>query len=95
MVSIEELQVSTLGPSTIASPLAMYVEGRRTNEYYVGEEDRITPVAAASVMVEAMPGATLVVLPRAGHLTPLEDPAGVVEAILSWYPATHEEAHEK
>lgn len=56
----------------------------------VGEEDPITPVAAASEMVEVMDGATLVVLPDAGHLTPLEDPAGVVEAILSWYPATHE-----
>ncbi|WIX85132.1 alpha/beta hydrolase [Amycolatopsis sp. DG1A-15b] len=57
----------------------------------VGEEDRITPVAAASAIVEVMDGATLVVLPESGHLTPLEDPAGVVEAILSWYPATHEE----
>ncbi|SEF26420.1 Pimeloyl-ACP methyl ester carboxylesterase [Amycolatopsis pretoriensis] len=56
----------------------------------VGEEDPITPLAAANEMVEALDGATLVVLPGAGHLTPLEDPAGVVEAILSWYPATHE-----
>jgi pimeloyl-ACP methyl ester carboxylesterase len=56
----------------------------------VGEEDPITPVSAASAMAEVMDGATLVVLPEAGHLTPLEDPAGVVEAILSWYPATHE-----
>lgn len=56
----------------------------------VGEEDPITPVSAASAMAEVMAGATLVVLPEAGHLTPLEDPAGVVEAILSWYPATHE-----
>lgn len=56
----------------------------------VGEEDRITPVEAAGAMVDALPGSTLVVLPGAGHLTPLEDPAGVVEAILSWYPATHE-----
>ncbi|MBE8520266.1 alpha/beta fold hydrolase [Amycolatopsis sp. H6(2020)] len=56
----------------------------------VGEEDPITPVAAASEMVEVMDGATLVVLPDSGHLTPLEDAAGVVEAILSWYPATHE-----
>jgi pimeloyl-ACP methyl ester carboxylesterase len=58
----------------------------------VGEEDPITPVAAASAIAEVMDGATLVVLPESGHLTPLEDPAGVVEAILSWYPATHEEA---
>jgi pimeloyl-ACP methyl ester carboxylesterase len=56
----------------------------------VGEQDSITPVAAASAMAGVMDGSTLVVLPDAGHLTPLEDPAGVVEAILSWYPATHE-----
>ncbi|MEU5260833.1 alpha/beta hydrolase [Amycolatopsis sp. NPDC021455] len=56
----------------------------------VGEEDPITPVAAASEMAGVMEGSTLVVLPDAGHLTPLEDPAGVVEAILSWYPATQE-----
>ncbi|MEQ0561881.1 alpha/beta hydrolase [Amycolatopsis sp. NEAU-NG30] len=57
----------------------------------VGEEDPITPVAAASELAGVLDGATLVVLPGAGHLTPLEDPAGVVEAILSWYPATHGE----
>ncbi|MDQ7804977.1 alpha/beta hydrolase [Amycolatopsis sp. A133] len=56
----------------------------------VGEEDPITPVAAASEMAEVMDGATLVVVPGAGHLTPLEAPADVVEAILSWYPSTHE-----
>jgi pimeloyl-ACP methyl ester carboxylesterase len=61
----------------------------------VGEEDPITPVTAASAMVEVLDGATFVVLPGVGHLTPLEDPAGVVEAILSWYPATHEKTHEK
>ncbi|QRP47492.1 alpha/beta fold hydrolase [Amycolatopsis sp. FDAARGOS 1241] len=51
----------------------------------VGEEDAITPVEAANAMVDAVGDATLVVLPGAGHLTPLEDPAGVVEAILGWY----------
>jgi pimeloyl-ACP methyl ester carboxylesterase len=52
----------------------------------VGELDAITPLEAANTMVGALPDATLVVLPGAGHLTPLEDPAGVVEAILGWYP---------
>ncbi|MET9265439.1 alpha/beta hydrolase [Amycolatopsis sp. NPDC004079] len=50
----------------------------------VGERDAITPLAAANTMVEALPDATLAVLPDVGHLTPLEDPAGVVEAILGW-----------
>ncbi|MGW4132205.1 alpha/beta fold hydrolase [Amycolatopsis japonica] len=53
----------------------------------VGEEDGLTPLEAANTLVETLPNATLVVLPEAGHLTPLEDPAGVVEAILGWYPA--------
>ncbi len=53
----------------------------------VGEEDGLTPPAAANTLVETLPDATLVVLPEVGHLTPLEDPAGVVEAILGWYPA--------
>ncbi|GAA4532842.1 alpha/beta fold hydrolase [Amycolatopsis samaneae] len=52
----------------------------------VGEHDAITPLDAANTMVGALADATLVVLPEAGHLTPLEDPAGVVEAILEWYP---------
>ncbi|MFD2470762.1 alpha/beta fold hydrolase [Amycolatopsis silviterrae] len=50
----------------------------------VGERDAITPLDAANTMVEALPDATLAVLPEVGHLTPLEDPAGVVEAILGW-----------
>ncbi len=50
----------------------------------VGERDAITPLDAANTMVEALPDATLAVLPDVGHLTPLEDPAGVVEAILGW-----------
>ncbi|WP_410666266.1 alpha/beta fold hydrolase [Amycolatopsis sp. lyj-84] len=53
----------------------------------VGEEDGLTPLDAANALVETLPDATLVVLPEVGHLTPLEDPAGVVEAILGWYPA--------
>ncbi len=53
----------------------------------VGEEDGLTPLEAANTLVETVPDATMVVLPEAGHLTPLEDPAGVVEAILGWYPA--------
>ncbi|ATY14375.1 alpha/beta hydrolase [Amycolatopsis sp. AA4] len=50
----------------------------------VGERDALTPLDAANTMVEALPDATLAVLPDVGHLTPLEDPAGVVEAILGW-----------
>ncbi len=41
MVTLAELQVRTLGPCTVPSPLAQYVGARATNEYYVGEDDRI------------------------------------------------------
>ena len=41
MVSLSDLQVRSLGDCTVDSPLALYVEGRTTNEYYVGETDRI------------------------------------------------------
>ncbi|MCW2801430.1 MAG: diphosphate--fructose-6-phosphate 1-phosphotransferase, partial [Aeromicrobium sp.] len=61
MVLLSELQVSSLGASTVASPLAMYVEGRTTNEYYVGEEDRILYddtlelIASRGVALEDLP----------------------------------------
>jgi 3-oxoadipate enol-lactonase len=40
----------------------------------VGAEDRITPPDGARVMADRIPGAHLVVVPGAGHLTPLEAP---------------------
>ncbi|MDF9717450.1 ATP-dependent 6-phosphofructokinase [Nocardioides sp. ChNu-99] len=41
MVTLADLQVRTLGEPTVESPLASYVEGRTTNQYYVAEGDRI------------------------------------------------------
>lgn len=41
MVTLDDLQVRSLGTPTIDSPLALYVGERETNEYYVGETDRI------------------------------------------------------
>ncbi len=61
MVTLDDLQVSSLGPCTIDSPLAMYVEGRTTNEYYVGEDDRILYddtlelIAARGVSLDELP----------------------------------------
>jgi pimeloyl-ACP methyl ester carboxylesterase len=51
----------------------------------VGEEDTLTPPEAARAIAGVLPEAELVVLPGAGHLTPLEDPAGVAGAILRWW----------
>ncbi|RYJ03942.1 MAG: ATP-dependent 6-phosphofructokinase, partial [Actinomycetales bacterium] len=41
MVTLADLQVARLGACTVPSPLASYVGGRATNQYYVGEDDRI------------------------------------------------------
>jgi 3-oxoadipate enol-lactonase len=47
----------------------------------VGEEDAITPVAFSRSMADAAPGAKLVTLPAAGHLSNLEAPAGFNRAL--------------
>jgi pimeloyl-ACP methyl ester carboxylesterase len=47
----------------------------------VGEEDRITPVAAAEHMMDVLPDAALVLVPGAGHLSSVEDPGTVAEAL--------------
>ncbi|MFY0408500.1 ATP-dependent 6-phosphofructokinase [Solicola sp. PLA-1-18] len=41
MITLADLQVTRLGEPRFASPLQKYVSGRSTNEYYVGEEDRV------------------------------------------------------
>ena len=50
----------------------------------VGEEDEITPLAEARTMVEALSTAgecELAVVPRAGHMTPIERPEPVASAL--------------
>jgi pimeloyl-ACP methyl ester carboxylesterase len=47
----------------------------------VGAEDAITPPAEARAMAAAIPGATLVEVPAAGHLAPVENPGPVNTAI--------------
>jgi pimeloyl-ACP methyl ester carboxylesterase len=47
----------------------------------VGDEDTVTPVEAAEHMAAAAPQAALVVVPRAGHMSALEQPAVVADAL--------------
>jgi pimeloyl-ACP methyl ester carboxylesterase len=47
----------------------------------VGAEDVITPPALAEAMAAGVPGATLVVVPGAGHLPPLEQPDVVTQVL--------------
>lgn len=47
----------------------------------VGQEDAVTPPDAAQVLAAAIPNARLVVIPRAGHLSNLEDPDAFTAAV--------------
>jgi 3-oxoadipate enol-lactonase len=48
----------------------------------VGEEDYATPVAMSEQIKQAVPHATLAVLPNVRHITPVECPAIIAEKIL-------------
>jgi pimeloyl-ACP methyl ester carboxylesterase len=48
-----------------------------------GAEDELIAVREARAMAAAMPAADLVTIPAAGHLTPLEAPSAVTEALTS------------
>lgn len=50
----------------------------------VGEEDALTPPALSQAMADALPGSTLVTIPRAGHLSNLEHPVAFNAALHSW-----------
>lgn len=47
----------------------------------VGDEDTVTPVEAAEHLVATAEGARLVVVPQAGHLSSVEQPAAVAAAL--------------
>jgi 3-oxoadipate enol-lactonase len=47
----------------------------------VGEKDMATPVAKAQRIAEKIPGARLLVIPGAGHLCTVEEPAAVTSVI--------------
>ena len=50
----------------------------------VGEQDAITPPAAARAMAAVAVQAELVELPGAGHLSPAEDAGGFADALVGW-----------
>jgi pimeloyl-ACP methyl ester carboxylesterase len=49
-----------------------------------GAEDELTPVADAEAIQRGIPGSTLQVIPKAGHLSSLEDPAAFNAALLAF-----------
>jgi 3-oxoadipate enol-lactonase len=54
----------------------------------VGEEDEITPLELARVMSDAIPNATLSIIPGAGHLANLEAPTAFETALRAWLRRT-------
>ncbi len=46
-----------------------------------GEEDTVNSPQTARDLADTVPHAELVVLPEAGHLTPMEAPEAVVDAV--------------
>ena len=52
----------------------------------VGADDALTPPADAETMRSAIPNATVVVLPDAGHMSNLEQPAAFAAAMWSFLP---------
>ena len=58
----------------------------------VGDEDRLTPPDVSRRMCERIPGASLTVLPGAGHISNLEQPAAFNAAVLSFLLAHRDAA---
>lgn len=48
----------------------------------MGEEDTLSPMSEQELIVESSVNARLIVVPRAGHLSPLEAPGDVAQALL-------------
>jgi pimeloyl-ACP methyl ester carboxylesterase len=53
----------------------------------VGADDSLTPPNRAAEMAAAIPGAREVVVPSCGHLSPLEQPQAVTEALVAFLSA--------
>ena len=50
----------------------------------VGEADAITPLASSKAMADAIPGASLSVIPDAGHISNIDAPEAFEKAIRAW-----------
>jgi pimeloyl-ACP methyl ester carboxylesterase len=49
-----------------------------------GRQDALTPPHLHEELADAIPNATLVILPRCGHLSTLEQPAAVTAQLRVW-----------
>jgi len=54
----------------------------------VGAADALTPPAEAKTMNDGIRGSTLVEIPKAGHISNLEDPIAFADALVPWLDAS-------
>ncbi|MDQ5856799.1 MAG: alpha/beta hydrolase [Acidobacteriota bacterium] len=83
--------ISRQKPETVAADLTAMRDRPDSNDFLreisvptlvvVGERDLLTPPADSEAMAAAIPEARLVVIPGAGHLTPMERPKAVAEPL--------------
>jgi pimeloyl-ACP methyl ester carboxylesterase len=76
------------GLSAISCPTAVIV----------GRQDAWSPLAQHEEMAALVPEAQLTVIEEAGHMTPVEQPEAVAEALLAWMgidPQAHERTNEQ
>jgi pimeloyl-ACP methyl ester carboxylesterase len=52
-----------------------------------GENDKLTPVEDHRQMMSLVPHARLVIVEHSGHMTPIENPTAVTQALLDWLNA--------
>lgn len=53
----------------------------------VGDQDAVTPPEIAREMADAIPGARLSIIPDSGHVSTLEQPEAITQALLDWLDA--------
>ncbi len=89
--------ISRQKPETIEADLAAMRDRPDSNDLLreiavptlvvVGERDALTPPADSEAMAAAIPNVRLVVVAGAGHLTPMERPKAVAEALGEFFAA--------
>jgi pimeloyl-ACP methyl ester carboxylesterase len=49
-----------------------------------GRDDQVTPLELSEEIAAGIKGSRLIMLERCGHVSPLEQPAGVTTALREW-----------
>lgn len=80
----KESYIKAIEAMTRYEPVAQLAAIRVPTLVIVGDEDTLTPPAIARDMAAAIPGARLVVIERAGHLSNIEQPAAFNAVLLDF-----------